>query len=118
MACRARGTPQRVGGNGRVRQPLVVENRLSEGLLKLSRLVRELAKKIDKDEERQDFTAAAARLDGMAQNLEDWNTQKIAEAVYWVEAVKGRRARASRWLLRPWISGQSSANTSLARYTP
>jgi ATP-dependent DNA helicase DinG len=81
------------GGNGRARQPLVVENRLSEGLLKLSRLVRELAKKIDKDEERQDFTAAAARLDGMAQNLDDWNTQKIAEAVYWVEAVKGRRAQ-------------------------
>ncbi len=80
------------GGNGRVRQPLVVENRLSEGLGKLSRLVRELGKKIDKDEERQDFTAAAARLDGMAKGLEDWNTQKIAEAVYWVESVKGRRA--------------------------
>ena len=29
----------------------------------------------------------------MAKGLEDWNTQKIAEAVYWVEAVKGRRAQ-------------------------
>lgn len=83
----------RVGGNGRVRQPLVVENRLSEGLVKLARLVRELAKKVDKAEERQDFTAAADRLDGLAQGFDDWNTQKIAEAVYWVEAVKGRRTQ-------------------------
>jgi ATP-dependent DNA helicase DinG len=79
-------------GNGRVRQPLVVENRLTEGLLKLSQLVRQLAKTIDKDEERQDFTSAAARLDGMAKGFEDWNTQAMAEAVYWVESVKGRRA--------------------------
>jgi ATP-dependent DNA helicase DinG len=81
------------GANGRVRQPLVVENRLSEGLIKLSQLVRQLAKSIDKDEERQDFTSAAARLDGMAKGFEDWNTQAMAEAVYWVEAVKGRRAQ-------------------------
>src|SRR4029077_13568522 len=80
------------GGNGRVRQPLVVENRLSEGLAKLSQLVRQLAKTISQEEERQDFTSAAARLDGMAKGFEDWNTQTMAEAVYWVEAVKGRRA--------------------------
>ncbi len=79
-------------GNGRVRQPLVVENRLSEGLSKLSRLVRDLGKTIAQEEERQDFTAAAARLDGMAKGFEDWNTQAMAEAVYWVESVKGRRA--------------------------
>ena len=80
------------GGNGRVRQPLVVENRLSEGLVKLSQLVRQLAKTIAQEEERQDFTAAAARLDGMAKGFEDWNTQTMAEAVYWVESIKGRRA--------------------------
>ena len=80
------------GGNGRVRQPLVVENRLSEGLTKLSQLVRQLAKSIASEEERQDFTSAAARLDGMAKGFEDWNTQTMAEAVYWVESVKGRRA--------------------------
>jgi ATP-dependent DNA helicase DinG len=80
------------GGNGRVRQPLVVENRLTEGLMRLSQLVRQLAKTIDKDEERVDFTSAAARLDGMAKGFEDWNTQAMAEAVYWVESVKGRRA--------------------------
>ncbi len=80
------------GGNGRVRQPLVVENKLSEGLGKLSQLVRQLAKSIASDEERQDFTSAAARLDGMAKGFEDWNTQTMAEAVYWVESVKGRRA--------------------------
>jgi ATP-dependent DNA helicase DinG len=80
------------GGNGRVRQSLVVENRLTEGLSKLSQLVRQLAKSIEKDEERVDFTSAAARLDGMAKGFDDWTTQAMAEAVYWVESVKGRRA--------------------------
>jgi ATP-dependent DNA helicase DinG len=79
-------------GNGRVRQPLVVENRLTEGLSKLSQLVRQLGKTIERDEERQDFTAAATRLDRMAKGFEDWNTQAMVEAVYWVESVKGRRA--------------------------
>jgi ATP-dependent DNA helicase DinG len=80
-------------GNGRLRQSLVVENRLSEGLSKLSQLVRQLAKTIEPAEERQDFTAAAARLDGLAEGFDDWNTQKIAEAVYWAEAIKGRRGQ-------------------------
>ena len=80
-------------GNGRVRQPLIVENALSEGLKKLSKLVRQLAATITKAEERQDFTAAAARLDGMAEGFDDWNTQKMAEAVYWIELVKGRRGQ-------------------------
>jgi ATP-dependent DNA helicase DinG len=78
-------------GNGRVRTPQIVDNALSEGLSKLSRLVRQQAKTIQKAEERQDFTAAAARLEGMALGFDQWNTQQMAEAVYWIEAARTRR---------------------------
>ena len=80
-------------GNGRVRNPEIVENALGEGLSKLSRLVREQAKTIPKPEERQDFTAAAARLEGMALGLDEWNRQQMADAVYWIEATRTRRGQ-------------------------
>jgi ATP-dependent DNA helicase DinG len=80
-------------GNGRVREPQVVENALSEGLSKLSRIVRQQAKTIQQAEERQDFTAAAARLEGLAEGFDQWNKQQMAEAVYWVEATRSRRGQ-------------------------
>jgi ATP-dependent DNA helicase DinG len=84
---------RQAGGSGRVRKPQVVGNTLSEGLSHLSRLVRQQSKSIQKAEERQDFTAAAARLDSMADDLDQWNSQQMAEAVYWVEAVRTRRGQ-------------------------
>jgi len=84
---------RQAGGSGRVRQPQIVENVLSKGLSKLSRLIRQQAKSIQKAEERQDFTAAAARLEGMAEGFNEWNTQQMAEAVYWVEATRARRGQ-------------------------
>jgi ATP-dependent DNA helicase DinG len=82
---------QQKDGNGRVREPRIVENTLSEGLNKLARLVRQQSKSIEKAEERQDFTAAATRLETTALGLDQWDTQQIAEAVYWVEATQSRR---------------------------
>ncbi len=81
------------GGNGRVRGAEIVDNTLSEGLGRLSGIVRQQAKKIQKAEERQDFTAAAARLEGLAEGFDQWNKQKMAEAVYWVEATRSRRGQ-------------------------
>jgi ATP-dependent DNA helicase DinG len=81
------------GGNGRVRQPQIVENALSEGLSKLSRIVRQQGKSIKMTEERQDFTAAATRLEGLADGFDQWNKQQMAEAVYWVEAARTRRGQ-------------------------
>jgi ATP-dependent DNA helicase DinG len=78
-------------GNGRVREPKIVANPLSEGLSKLAKMVKLQAKEIDKPEERQDFTAAAGRLEGLAQGIEQWREQSIAESVYWIEATQGRR---------------------------
>ncbi len=80
-------------GSGRVREAQAIENVLSEGLSKLSRLVRQQSKSIQKPEERQDFTAAAARLQGLAEGFDQWNTQQMAEAVYWVEATRSRRGQ-------------------------
>jgi ATP-dependent DNA helicase DinG len=84
---------RQAGGSGRVRKPHIVNNALSEALGHLSRLVRQQAKSIEKAEERQDFTSAAARLDSMALELDEWNSQQMAEAVYWVEAVRTRRGQ-------------------------
>ncbi len=81
------------GGNGRVRQAAVVANPLSEGLLKLSRLIRRDAKKFDKPDDRQDLVSAANRLDGLAEEIGDWVAQRRPESVYWLESVKTRYRR-------------------------
>jgi ATP-dependent DNA helicase DinG len=72
-------------GNGRVRQRGVVANPLSEHLRKLIATLRHEARQIDVPEQRQDFTAAAARLEGIAQGIDDWIAQKLADSVYWVD---------------------------------
>ena len=81
------------GSNGRVRQEKIVANPLSEGLNKLAGTVRRDAKKLDKPEQRQDLSAAAGRLAGLAQEIEDWLCQRMSESVYWVEAGFSRRRR-------------------------
>ena len=103
MECRARADDffadvyhwleSQPGGNGRVRKPGVVRNALSEGLKTLARTVRGHGKKLDEPAERQDFTAAAARLDALAQAIDQWCSQALPETVYWVEAQRGRHHR-------------------------
>jgi ATP-dependent DNA helicase DinG len=74
------------GGNGRVRQPNIVANRLSEGLRKLVATLRLHAKDIKKAEERQDFAAAARRLESLALAVDDWLGQRIpGSVVYWID---------------------------------
>ncbi|MGD0901187.1 MAG: DEAD/DEAH box helicase, partial [Thermoguttaceae bacterium] len=79
------------GASGRVRKPGIVANPLSEGLLRLATLVRKSGEEIDEPTERQDFTAAADRLDGLADGLDRWLGQQVPQAVYWIEAMRGRR---------------------------
>ncbi len=66
-------------------------NPLSEGLANLARAVREVADGIDAPEERQDFLAARDRLKGLAELVEDWRSQRVPDAVYWVERSYYRR---------------------------
>ncbi len=72
-------------GNGRVRQPNIVANPLSEGLRKLVATLRRHGQEIERPEERQDFTSAANRLEGLAEGIEDWRGQRMPDAVYWIE---------------------------------
>ncbi len=79
-------------GNGRVREKQIVPNPLSEALDKLAGMVRQAAEKLKKEpEQRQDLTAAANRLDALAEGVEQWLSQQIKDAVYWVETGFGRR---------------------------
>jgi ATP-dependent DNA helicase DinG len=78
--------------NGRVREPEVVENRLSPALEKLSRMVRKHGDRL-KEEEKQDFTSAADRLAVLATEIEAWRKQQMADSVYWIERTTTRRGR-------------------------
>jgi ATP-dependent DNA helicase DinG len=80
-------------GNGRVRKPEIVPNALSPALKKLCTMVRRHAAEIEAPEERQDFTAAANRLEAVAAEIEDWRCQQLPDAVYWVEQTRSSRGR-------------------------
>jgi len=73
------------GGNGRVRQPAAIGNSLSEGLEKLAGTVRRAGGKIEDRADRQDFTAASARLAALAEGIDQWCAQRLPDSVYWIE---------------------------------
>ena len=84
----------RGNGNGRVRQPEIVPNALSEALAQLSAGVRQHGDTLKKEPEvRQDFVAAADRLTALAEQLEQWRRQETPDCVYWIDATRGRRGR-------------------------
>ena len=79
------------GSNGRVRTPEIVPNTLSPALQQLSRMVRDSGEKVTDVSEQHDFKAAAKRLEALASEIENWRTQALLEAVYWVEQHPTRR---------------------------
>lgn len=80
-------------GNGRVREPEVVENSLTPALANLAKQVRRLGDGVEEAEEKQDLTAAGDRLMGLAGEVEAWCKQSLAGGVYWIETTLGRRPR-------------------------
>lgn len=81
------------GHNGRVHEPGIVTNHLSEGLSSLSDTVRKRGRGLSEASDRQDFSAAAARLEVLAGSVDQWCQQKLSDAVFWVEESWGRRRR-------------------------
>ena len=81
------------GGNGRVTQPNIVRNALTEALETLASKVRRLGTKLEEPAQRQDFTAAAGRLSTLAAGIAQWCRQEMADSVYWVEASRARSRR-------------------------
>jgi ATP-dependent DNA helicase DinG len=82
-------------GTGRVRQPNVVPDHLSEELAKLGTQLHELAKGRDSDEERLELTSRGDRLLGTARAVKEWLGQELEGQVYWVEVRPGRVPRVT-----------------------
>jgi ATP-dependent DNA helicase DinG len=80
-------------GTGRVREPGIVQDHLSEELKKLGSQLHELAKGRESDEERLELTSRGDRLAGMAKSLKEWLRQELDGQVYWVEVRQGRVPR-------------------------
>jgi ATP-dependent DNA helicase DinG len=87
--------------NGRVRHPGVVVNPLSEPLSKLSQTLRQHAREIDDDSQRQDLVSAEQRLAGLASQIEEWRLQTEADTVYWIELQRRRRGNSVRLISAP-----------------
>ena len=76
-----------------MRRPNIVANPLSEKLQKLVGTLRRHASDIKSAEQRQDFVAAANRLESLARGIDDWLGQRIPESVYWIDRSISRNRR-------------------------
>lgn len=75
----------------RVREREIIEDPLQEPCRQLARILRNHALGVQEAGERQELTAAADRLTGLATVLQDWRTQSDPGSVYWLEASRSRR---------------------------
>ncbi len=80
-------------GTGRVREPGIVANGLSEELTKLASNLTRCAGNLKSDEEKIEVTSAADRCDGFAVAVTQWLTQALDDQVYWVETRGERQNR-------------------------
>jgi ATP-dependent DNA helicase DinG len=78
---------------GRILKSNLIENRLSPVLLKLARELRQVAKDIENESERLDFTSAHDRLTGLAGELTHWIEQQSEGLVYWIDGNWSRSGR-------------------------
>jgi ATP-dependent DNA helicase DinG len=78
------------GSNGRVRQPATLNNSLSPALGALARMVKTFAGGLSDEAEQKDYISAHDRLAALAGDLEQWRTQAVNDAVYWVESSPSR----------------------------
>ena len=81
--------------NGRAYAPIGLSGELAETLLKLSTAIRRGAEGVQDNEEQIELFAAADRCEATAGVLQDWLTQQVADAVYWVEIESGARRRVT-----------------------
>ncbi|TWT38550.1 ATP-dependent DNA helicase [Blastopirellula retiformator] len=76
--------------SGRVRDAELVPNVLTPALAKLAAQVKNAGEDMNDDSQRQDLTSMSDRLYLLADGIESWRTQKIEDAVYWVESSQQR----------------------------
>lgn len=81
--------------NGRVEMPPDVRIDLGQPLLGLARSIEVFAEAVKSEEQRIELTAAAKRCAAIAQSLDTWLQQGLAEAVYWIETSGRQHERTS-----------------------
>ncbi|QDT01004.1 ATP-dependent DNA helicase [Adhaeretor mobilis] len=79
--------------NGRVREPLKIDNSLSSELKALALGVKRAGDRFEDETIRQDFTSAHDRLLGLAGDVHAWHRQQIDSAVYWADIHQSRSGR-------------------------
>ncbi len=77
-------------GNGRVRSPMPIENRLSDALLQLSKELARFASNHESSSVRQELVAAQSRLVSLSTALDQWLRQLQPDSVYWLEHTSKR----------------------------
>jgi ATP-dependent DNA helicase DinG len=87
--------------NGRLRRPPDVTNDVSPSLKELAARIMELAKAIERDEARIEYTAAADRCSGLANSLNSWMQQAERESVYWIESTGPQHQQRLRLVSAP-----------------
>lgn len=75
---------------GRVRQPAVVANSLSEPLELLAARVQQFGASLKDESDRKNFESAHDRLMSLSTSLKEWNGQTQSGAVYWLERERSR----------------------------
>ena len=71
--------------NGRVRNPLPIDDTISPELNELARIIRNYAETLTAEEQQVELRASADRLNGLAITLKTWLKQELEDAVYWIE---------------------------------
>jgi ATP-dependent DNA helicase DinG len=79
-------------GNGRIREPHIVQNVLTPKLRDLSLHLRAMLPKLEKEEEISEISATADKIAHTGQGLEALLAQGIANTVYWMQ-VTGKSTR-------------------------
>ena len=79
--------------NGRVREPIPVENHLTADLTNLAKSLRRIADQLDDDSDRQNFISAHDRCLVLAQDLLGWLEQSEEGLVHWIVSRSGRGGR-------------------------
>lgn len=81
--------------NGRVMKAEIVANPLSPELARLARQLKKCGERIERSEDRHDFTAAHDRLAVLASQIDEWLKQSQPGMVHWIDLVVGRRPRVT-----------------------
>jgi ATP-dependent DNA helicase DinG len=79
--------------NGRVEEPNVVDNALSKALMSLAVTTKSVGAGLASESDRQDFLAASKRLSALADGLDAWCHQQMADSVHWLDISRRPRRR-------------------------